>query len=132
MRSAGTSSWRSTSPATKRDDHDDPVGPARVRAGKRRVIAFDLAGRALRMRQKVEIVNGHDLRCRLRWHEQRVRRVGNIELASRKLFNRRPLESMPRKIQHAYGNSPIDTGARVSTRRHRPAAADPATSSRRP
>ena len=72
-----------------------------------RIVAADLGGRSLGLRQKKQIVDGHDLRRPARRHQERMRRMHDID-RSRQHFRRRPLVAMPEIIQHADGDAPVD------------------------
>jgi hypothetical protein len=52
-------------------------------------------------------MDGEYLRRAPRWHQQRMRRVGNVHVSDEH-FHRWPLESMPSVIQNANRNASID------------------------
>ena len=87
---------------------DDPIGAMRVIACQRGVIAANLCACALRMSQKIQIVDRHDARGAPRRHQQRMERMGHVDGSGDERFDWRPFESMPGEIQHAYWNPAID------------------------
>jgi hypothetical protein len=60
--------------------------------------------------EEVQIVNGDDLRRSPRGHQQRVRRVRDIDGAAGQHLSRWPAQPVPRQIQDAHRHSPIDQG----------------------
>jgi len=57
--------------------------------------------------EKEEIVNGHHLRGAARGHQQRMRRVRDVD-GARQPFGRRPFAAVPEIVQNADGNPPVD------------------------
>ena len=96
---AARRSCRSTSPAVNCETTMIAIGPVRVRARQRRVVAADLGAGALGMREEIQIVNRDDLRRVARRQQQRMQRVRDVERPPRERFGRRPVEAVPREIQ---------------------------------
>ena len=84
------------------------VGPVRMAARQSRVVAPDLGTGSLGMREKVEVVNGHDLSRPASRHEERVQRVCDVGVPARQRFGRRPSQSVPGEVQELHGDMPID------------------------
>ena len=78
-----------------------------VRGGEHRIIASNLTTRVVCVGEKKQIVNGDDLCSVTRRHEERMRRVSDVDVACEH-FSRWPLEPMPQVIQNTNRDTPID------------------------
>ena len=91
---------RSTSPAVNCDGTMIAIGPVRVVARQRRVVAADFGARALGMRQEVQIVNRDDLGGRRATAAAAdASECVTSNRAAGERFGRRPAEPMPREVQ---------------------------------
>src|SRR5688572_30842306 len=84
------------------------MGPSRVRAGERGIVASDLRASPFGVVQKIEIVNRDHLRGARRGEEQRMKSMCNVETPAGEPLGARPPEPMPREIERANGNLPVD------------------------
>ena len=94
-----------------RRDHDE-VGAASVVARESRVVAPDLARRALRPAKEVEVVDRHHLNGVASGQQERVRRVRDVHDAHAERLDRRPFEAVPRQVEQPDGDAAIDDGGR--------------------
>ena len=85
----------------------DGVGAPSVRRRQRGVVAPDLGGGALGMRQEEEIVHRHHAGGARGRNQERMRRVDHVGLA-REPFHRRPFGAVPEQVQDRHGHAAID------------------------
>ena len=78
-----------------------------MRGGEGRVVAPDFGAGLLRVVEKVEIVDRHDLRRARRGYEKRMRGMDDIGMA-RKPLDRRPPGPVPEQVEHLHRYPPID------------------------
>jgi hypothetical protein len=78
-----------------------------MRGGEGRIIAPNLTSRVLSVREKKQVVNRDNLRSSAGRHQERMRRVCDVDIACQH-FRGRPLEPMPYVIQNANRDAPID------------------------
>jgi len=78
-----------------------------VAPGERRVVAADLAGRAVRMVEEGEVVDGDHLRRGARRHQQRVGRMHHVETPAGDRFDRRPAGPVPGQVEQPPGDAAV-------------------------
>ena len=88
--------------------HDDVRRTCGMTADQRGVVPAHLAGRAVRVIEEVQIVNRDDLRRAARRHQQRVRRVHDVESPAGYRFYRRPPGPVPGQIEQPNRYAAVD------------------------
>ena len=78
-----------------------------------RVVAANFRMRPFWMREEIQIMNRDHLRGVARWQEQRVRGVRDVEIEAGQLLDLRPAKAVPREVEQANRDPPVD-GARAA------------------
>jgi len=79
----------------------------RVGSGQRGVVATDFRAGAIAVVEEEQVVNRDHLRRASGGNQQRMRRVGDVDVSGQP-FDRRPSGAMPERVEDANGNPAID------------------------